>query len=200
MRAAKIKTDVRQEQIAQSALALIARSGFHRLSLATVAADVGLVPSAIYRHFQDKDEVLDAILELISQRLLQNVAAARRKKSNSLNRLHDMLMRHVHLVQNGVPIPRVVFSEEIFTGHKKRRQRIHKIFHEYLSNVGELIQEGQAAGEIKSEFSSQTLSMMYLGLVQPSAILWLISEGKFDFTQHVENAWLIYCQMIQTRN
>lgn len=200
MRAAKTKTEVRQEQIAQSALTLIASRGFHRLSLASLARDVGVVPSAIYRHFQDKDEVLDAVLELISQRLLQNVAAARRKKSSSLERLHDMLMRHVRLVQNGVPIPRVVFSEEIFTGHRKRRQRVRQLFQQYLGNVAELIQEGQAAGEIKDEFSSQTLSIMYLGLVQPSAILWLISDGEFDFTQHVGNAWLIYCRMIQTSN
>lgn len=199
MRAAKTKTGVRREQIAQSALTLIARNGFHRLSLAAVAREVGVVPSAIYRHYQGRDAVLDAVLELISDRLLENVEAARRTAGNALERLHDLLMRHIHLVQNGVPIPRVVFSEEIFTGHRKRRHRVHQIFQQYLGKVAEMILEGQRAGEIQGEFPPATLSMMFLGLVQPSAILWLMSEGKYDFTQNVENAWLIYRRMLQTR-
>ncbi len=200
MRAAKRKTEVRQEQIAQSALTLIARHGFHRLSIAALAREVGVVPSAIYRHYQGKEEVLDAVLELVSQRLLENVEAARRETANALERLHALLMRHVALVQNGVPIPRVVFSEEIFTGHRKRRQRVHQIFQQYLGRVAGMIQEGQRAGAIRSEFSPVTLSVMFLGLVQPSAILWLMSEGEFDFPQHVQNAWQVYCRMIQTKN
>jgi AcrR family transcriptional regulator len=198
MRATKTKTGVRQEQIAQSALTLIARNGFHRLSLAAVAREVGVVPSAIYRHYQGKDNVLDAVLELISRRLLQNVELAREKSTNALERLHDLLLSHMRLVQNGVPIPRVVFSEEIFTGHRKRRKRVHQIFQQYLGKVAEMVVEGQRAGEIRGEFDPETLSIMFLGLVQPSAILWLISEGEFNFNRHVQNAWLLYSRMIRT--
>ena len=197
MRAAKIKTELRQEQIAQAALTLIARHGYHQLSVATLAKEVGVVPSALYRHYQGKDEVLDSVLELISQRLLQNVKAARETSLSAVKRLHALLMNHVQLVQNDIPIPRVIFSEEIFTGHKKRRHRVHQIFQEYLGEVALMIREGQQAGEIRAELSPETLSMMYLGLVQPSAILWLMSEGEFDLAEHVQKAWVIFSQMIQ---
>jgi AcrR family transcriptional regulator len=198
MRAAKIRTEIRQDQIAQAALRLIARHGFHHLNVAAVAKEVGVVTSAIYRHYQSKDQVLDAVLCLVSQRLLGNVGAARRETSNSLDRLHSVLMRHVELVQNDVPIPRVVFSEEIFTGHAKRRRQVHQIFQRYLAKVAGLIREGQGGGEIRKEFSPRTLSLMFLGLVQPAAILWLMSQGGFGFTRHVESAWSVFRRMIQT--
>jgi AcrR family transcriptional regulator len=198
MRAAKTNTEIRQGQIAQAALKLIARHGFHHLSVAAVANEVGIVPSNIYRHYQSKDQVLDGVLELVSERLLGNVAAARAEAPNSLGRLHCLLMRHAQLVQNDVPIPRVVFSEEIFTGHKPRRRRVLRIFQQYLEHIAELIREGQCVGEIRKELSPDTLSMMFLGLVQPAAILWLMSEGEHDLTQQVQSAWNIYCQMIQS--
>jgi AcrR family transcriptional regulator len=56
MRASKTSTEIRQDQIAQAAMGLIARHGFQQLSLAAVAKKVGVVTSAIYRHFQSKDE------------------------------------------------------------------------------------------------------------------------------------------------
>ena len=146
MRAAKTNTEIRQDQIARSALALISRNGFQRLNMAGLARKVGVVPSAIYRHYRNKDEVLDAVLELISQRLLGNVAAARTKSTDALERLERVLMGHVKLIRGEVPIPRVVFSEAIFTGHRRRRRRIHRMFQEYLGQVADILREGQRAG------------------------------------------------------
>ncbi|MBI2220156.1 MAG: helix-turn-helix transcriptional regulator [Acidobacteria bacterium] len=55
--ALKLDTEIRQEQIAQAALAVVARHGIRRLSIASVARRVGIVPSAPYRHFENKDDL-----------------------------------------------------------------------------------------------------------------------------------------------
>ena len=197
MRAAKTNTEIRQGQIARSALSLISRDGFQRLNMAGLAREVGVVPSAIYRHYRNKDEVLDAVLELISQRLLGNVAAARSKSTDALERLERVLMGHLKLVRSDVPIPRVVFSEAIFTGHRRRRRRVHRMFQEYLKQVADILREGQLAGRVRPGLAPETLSVMFLGLVQPPAILWLLSGGEFDVTRHAEMAWHIFSEMIR---
>ena len=61
MRAPKVNTEIRQEQIAEAAIELIAAEGVNSLSIAGIAERVGIVPSAFYRHYKSKDEVLDAI-------------------------------------------------------------------------------------------------------------------------------------------
>jgi AcrR family transcriptional regulator len=196
MRATKTKTELRQDQIVQAALKIIARQGFQHLSIAAVADEVGVVPSAIYRHYGSKEEVLDAALEQVSARLLGNVAGARRDGSNALDRLRSLLLRHVELVQNEVPVPRVVFSEAIFTGQKLRRRRVLQVFEDYLAQIARLIEEGQRAGEIRPELCSRTLAMMFLGLVQPPAILWLMSEGEYRFAEQVKSAWAVFRAML----
>ena len=70
MVAQKLGTDIRQQQIVQAALSLISSHGLKGLSIAGIASRVGLVPSAIYRHFKNKEQVIDAILDLIRERLL----------------------------------------------------------------------------------------------------------------------------------
>lgn len=69
----KLGTYVRKKQIVQAALSLVSSHGLKGLSVAGIASRVGLVPSAIYRHFKNKDQVIDAILDLIRERLLRNV-------------------------------------------------------------------------------------------------------------------------------
>jgi len=59
MRAQKTETEVRQEQIIEAALELIGAEGVGALNIAGIAEQVGIVPSALYRHFKSKDVVLD---------------------------------------------------------------------------------------------------------------------------------------------
>ncbi len=115
-RAPRTKAKIRQEQIAQAALELVTRHGLRRLNVAGLTRQVGVVPSALYRHYQSKKEVLEAVLDLISRRLLENVQAVRRESADPLACLHRLLSWHVQLIRDNVVIPRVTFWEGIFSG------------------------------------------------------------------------------------
>ena len=71
----KLHTGIRQEQIVLAAMNLVATQGLRSLNVAGVARRIGLVPSAIYRHFKGKEQVIDAVLEHIRGMLVDNVEA-----------------------------------------------------------------------------------------------------------------------------
>src|ERR1035441_9614955 len=95
----KLDTEVRREQLAQAALSLITTQGLKSLSVARVARRVGLVPSAVYRHFKSKDELLDAVLELIRERLNANIVQASQDATDTLQILRRVVMAHVRLIR-----------------------------------------------------------------------------------------------------
>jgi len=51
-----------RERILKAAHAALRRKGAAELSLRQVATEVGVTPMAIYRHFRDKDHLLDALV------------------------------------------------------------------------------------------------------------------------------------------
>lgn len=189
MAAEKLDTEVRQEQIAEAALEMLATRGVSELSMADIARRVGLVPSAIYRHFRGKDEVLDAVLELIGQRLLSNVQAVQGEGGKHLERLRRLLMRHVRFVRENQAVPRIVFSEEITSRNPARKAKAHGIIRAYLDRVAEMARAAQEEGEIRSDVDPETVALLLLGIVQPGAVLWHLSDGRFDVTKHAERAW-----------
>jgi AcrR family transcriptional regulator len=188
----RLQTDIRQEQFAAAALEIIASHGVKGLSIARVARRVGLVPSAVYRHFEGKEALLDAVLAMIRSRLLGNVKAVVAETADPLECLKRLLFRHIELIRSNQGIQRLVFSEEMISGRPDRKSAIHDMVRSYLKQVADIIQRGQQEGRIKPGLDAGVLAMMFLGLIQPAAILWRLSDGGIDVTRQIEKAWQIF--------
>ena len=197
--ALKLDTEVRQEQIAHAALAVVAQHGLRGLSIASVARKVGVVPSALYRHFESKDAIVDTVMALVRERLLENVRAVALAVSDPMERLRLLLSRHVQFIAEHHALPRVVFSEEVYEGRPGRRRAMFRTIQTYLSNIADIIRQGQAGGCIRKDLDAPTLAVMFLGLIQPAAILSHMSGGEFDARRHAEHAWQIFADAIRVR-
>ncbi len=195
----KFATEIRREQIIQAALELIASQGMKGFNIAGLARRVGVVPSAIYHHFKGKDEILEGILDLLQDGLLGNVKAVRGKTQDPLNQLRQLLAAHVQLILGYSALPRILFSEDVYGGKLERRTRLNGIIMNYLDQVAGIFRQGQQQNLIRSQFDADVLAVMFLGLLQPTAILWHLSGGRFDAAKQVERAWPIFCEAIGVR-
>jgi len=193
----KLNTEVRQEQIIEAAMNLIASRGLKGLSMAALANRIGLVPSAIYRHFKSKNDILDMILDFIREKLLTNIRITCQETSESMDRLQCILKRHVETLRENRAIPRIIFTEDVFSGNPKRKAKVYGIINGYLAGLNKIIRDGQEKGQIRSDMDSKTVALMFLGMIQPGAILWFLSDGKFDISKNSEKNWNIFREAIR---
>lgn len=200
MRAQKTKTEVRQEQIAQAALDIIGAEGIHALSIAGIAQRVGIVPSAVYRHYAGKDEILDAVLDLLGKRLRANVAAAREERPDALGRLKALVSMQSRLLAANRAIPHVVFSDGIYAGHPARKERLRDHIGRYLADIEGFVRDGQREGTVQTGIPPQTAAVMFLGMVLPAALIWTLTEGAFDTIGHVERVWPLFERGVSPRD
>jgi hypothetical protein len=142
--------------------------------------------------------MLDAVLDLLEKRLMANVAAARTENADPLDCLRDLLMRHVHFIREGRAFPRIIFSDDVFSGHPERKARVQEILSGYLAAIQQSVLEGQAQGCIRANMLPETVAMMFLGIVMPAGILWHLTEGGFNVTQHAGRAWKMLREAIAT--
>ena len=200
MRAEKTNTELRKEQIAQAALDIIGGEGVHALSVAGIAERVGIVPSAVYRHYSGKDEIIEAVIDLLDKRLTGNVAAARREASDALDQLKTMLMRHVDMLKAHSIIPHVVFSDGIYTGHPERRERVGRLMSGYIDSIKNIIREGQKRGEVRDDVDAASAALSFMGIIMPAAVLWDISGRRFDVKNHAKKAWELFERGLSARS
>jgi AcrR family transcriptional regulator len=196
MRAEKLDTEIRREQIAEAALNLVANAGLRRLSIAAVAKRVGLVPSGIYRHFPNKEAILAAVLDLLQQRLGDIVRAAQAESEQPLEQLRAVLLRHVRFIREGRAIPRIIFSDEVHADHPGRKERIRQIVGGYVEQLAAMIARGQQLQQVRADVEPHTAAMLFLGMVIPAGIFWQLTDGGFDVTRHAVKSWRLYRQML----
>ena len=194
----KLDSEVRRQQIAEAALVLVAERGLGQLNIAAVARRVGLVPSGIYRHFKSKDEIVLAVLDRIEARMLANVRAACEETPDPVERLRGLLMRHIRMIREGRAVPRIIFSDDLHSGHPERKVRAQRLVEGYLGQIGQLVREGQEQGKIRPGLDPRTIALMFLGIVVPAGILWHLTDGGFDVTQHAARAWQVFRGAIGT--
>jgi len=173
--------------------------GVSGLNVAGVAKRVGLVPSAIYRHFRNKDELMEAVLNLIQNKMIGHVTAACEETQDPLERLESFLKRQLRVVQKRQALPRLIFSDDFSVHHPDRKARVHEFITLYLDSVAKIVLQGQQSGQIRRDIDPGTVSIMFLGLIQPVGILWHLSNGKFDITRHEEDAWRIFRECIRAK-
>jgi AcrR family transcriptional regulator len=201
MAEAKLQTRIRREQIAEAALKIVASEGVKRLSIAAVARRVGLVPSGIYRHFKNKDAMLDAVLELLQSRLHANVAATRADSEDAIQRLHGLFTRHICIIrEGGQAFPRIIFSDEAGVDNPPRKARVRRIMDGYLAEIERLVREGQQQGRIDRGLLPRTVAMLFMGMIVPAGVLWHLTDGGFNLTQHAGRAWKIFEQALTARS
>ena len=192
----KLGTRVRREQIAEAALELVAQYGLRQLSVARVARRVGLVPSGIYRHFSSKDEILDAMLDLLEERLLGNVEAAREESPDAVERLRGVLMRHIRFIREVRAIPRIVFSDDVHSGNPERKKRVVRLLNTYRDQIAEIVREGQRSGAVRADRDAVTVALTLFGMTVPAALLWHLTDGGFDVTRYAKRAWEMFLTAI----
>jgi len=188
----KIQTQIRKDQIVRAVLDLISRHGLKGLNVAAVARQIGLVPSALYRHFKGKEEMVDAALEIIQRRLLGNVDAVCKETEDPLERLRLLLGRHLEMIRDNQAIPRIIFSEEVYAEYPNRKKKVYHLVRTFLSKVETIVRLGQKTGQIRKDFEPEMVSVLFLGLFQPAAVLWYLSDGRYDVSLHLHRAWPIF--------
>lgn len=192
----KLPTKIRKEQVVETALKILSDIDSKKLKMTDIAEHMGLAPSALYRHFKNRDAIMSAILEHIRMRLYENLEKVRQTTDNAVERLHEMLSRHVGLIRKEQGIPRIIFSDELWGQKKERRQRLYRIVSGYLAEIEDIVKDGQNQGHIRSDLDSRVVARLFFGIVQPAALLWHMSEGKFDLDNHISSVWPVFREIL----
>ena len=190
-------TAVRHDQIAEAALDIVREEGTRGLNVAALAKRVGMVPSAVYRHFNNKSEIVDAVLELIRKRLNENYQRVIHRNLSSIEKLNLLLTEHVGLICSNNAIPRIIFSEEVIGGMPDKQKQLYGIIDDVIKNISSVVAAGQETGDIRKDIPAETIAVSFLGMIQPAAIIWNLSDGRFDLIQHSKKSWRLFLDAIQ---
>ncbi len=178
----KLDTETRQQQIIQAAILLIHHGGIQNLTTKNIAAEVGISEQAIYRHFDNKQAILAAIINYFVTccgGMLDEVSEI----EDPLLQIRRFMEIHIESFANDPAFATIVFSEEIFQHDSPLALRVNQLLDNHVQHITTLVTKAQAAGETSNEYSAGDLAFMIIGSLRFLITVSRLSVDSFDMKE-----------------
>lgn len=184
----------RQIQIIDTSIKLISQGGIQELTMKNLSRELGISEPAIYRHFENKQRILLAVLESFKhQNRLINQGLSSEGKT-TLEHMQEVISGILRKFVDNPAISAVIFSEEIFQNETELAEMILEMMGTNKQFFYELILSGQADGSVRSDVGAEELSVMILGSIRFLVTLWRMSGLTFDLEEAGEKltrSWIL---------
>ena len=188
-------TEVRKEEIVRAALAIVEQRGLDKLNINDIAAKIELVPAAIYRHFTGREEIVAALIEYIDKRLRYNLSQVDIVTGTPIAKLKALFELQVSLLKEEAAIPRVLYFLLSSDRNLKLKASMLSAVSFYVQQVKKLLIQGQQQGEVSPDIDVMAAAMMFLGMVQPLAIMSQVNKEVLD--RYPQKLWQNYQRSIR---
>ena len=183
-------TETRKEEILRASLKIVEQHGLDNLNINAIASIIQLVPSAIYRHFNNKEEIIAALIDFIGKNLQENLYQVTLQEATAMVKLKMLFELHVQLLREEPAIPRILYFLISSNRTPELKSKMLSIINSYVYDVQKLLIQGKKTGEIHSDIDVAASAMMFLGMLQPLAILGQMNKALLD--DYPQKLWQSY--------
>ena len=135
----------RKAQIARETLRLVAEHGIQGASMSRISAAVGVSSAALYRHFDNRDDILIAAFDTLMERFAHWLETS--EGASALDRLRNMCERHAALFSQDIEgwnVP--MFQFTVYIPKDRVREYVCSKRAEMFEEVAQIIEEGKTEG------------------------------------------------------
>ena len=167
----------RQKEIINASLEIIAENGIQSLTIKNLSKKIGLVESAIYRHYESKTQILIAILDSITVETKSNDLA---EVKSVISVLEKRFENQFFTFTENPALVSVIFAEDLFQNEVLLVEKTKAKVERSISEMAVMIKVGQQKGEIRNDIDSEQLSIMIIGSVRMLVKQWKMSGYSFN--------------------
>jgi len=158
---------------------VFARQGFYQSTVAQIAREAGVADGTIYLYFKNKDDILVQFFDYRTKQVFDRFRAAVNQSDNSLEKLRNLIRRHLMEFQQDRNMA-VVYQVETHQNSRLAEAQIREMSQMYQDLVSEIVEAGQQEGSIRRDLYVGLVKRFILGAVDEVINTWLHSDKNYD--------------------
>lgn len=166
IRIKNLPAEERRVVTVKAVVELAAEQNPNDITTAAIAKRMGLTQGALFRHFSNKDAILQAVMEWVAERLLSRVDKAVEAAPTPLAALEAMFKAHVEFVVEHPGVPRMLFGEMQRAEETGPKRMVQTLIRRYGERLRRLIEEGKVCGEVDAAIDTEASSILFIGTIQ----------------------------------
>lgn len=185
----------RKEQIIQTCMDIFSKGGVKALTMKAIAERVNISEPAIYRHFNNKEAIIIAMIKQVQDELFKGVDGIIRRPLTSIEKLYQIYKYHLFYLSEKRGITVALLSESFFYDQPEARRQMLFLSNNYHERIKGVIALGIEKGEIPDTIDPYAASILIMGSLQHLVTIFrltgdekrldLISDEVFDHLKKV---------------
>lgn len=177
--------------ILDAALCVFARVGFHHARVSDIAREAGIAYGLVYHYFRSKDEILGTIFEERWSAFLDAVAVVKTSQTTArekLTSLAGLVLGAYQLRPEWVKVLVLEIQRSSRFAEPGQLRAVSRLFQE----VGEILRQGQASGELRRDFDPDLASSVFIGALEIAVTSLVLGVTRIDERESQEQ----YCRRV----
>jgi AcrR family transcriptional regulator len=187
---------IRRKQIVDAARKLIITRGSEHITIKGLAHEVGISEAAIYRHFNEKRDVLLFLADDIGINLLCDIDDTEDVGEEILDKLDGIIKKHISAIEQRRGVSFQVIAEIISMGDSGLNARVSEIVERYIASLTVIFERAISRGEVKPNLDAGASAALVFGMTQGVVDLWALSNYSFDLEKRYNDIWSTFRQAI----
>jgi len=193
-----LPAEQRRGVIVKTVLELAGKQNPKEITTAAIAKHMGLTQGALFRHFTNKDAILQAVMEWIAERLLSGIDKAIDAQSSPSCILEGMFMAHVDFITEHPGVPRMLFGELQRSEETAPKRIAQIVIRRYAERLNRVFEQGKACGEIDAKIDNEAAATLFIGTIQGLTMQSLIVGDVSHMRSNAQKVFAIYQRGIRS--
>jgi len=169
------------------------------ITTAAIAKRMGLTQGALFRHFPNKNAILQAVMEWVAERLLGRIDKAIQTASSPLGALEAAFMAHIGFVVQHPGVPRMLFGELQRAEESAAKLMVRTMIRGYSERLRRLIEDGKAQGELAADLDVDAAATLFIGSIQGLVMQSLVRGDVTRIRRDATRVFSIYRRGVEAR-
>jgi AcrR family transcriptional regulator len=175
-----MKMSDKQLEIIKATGNILTSSGVSGLTIKKLAAAMQFSESAIYRHFESKEEIIYALLDFLATNMNERLTASRSINENQKEQFVRLFQNQYSFFKQNPHFVVAVFSDGLMEESQRINEMIYKIMNVKIKHLKPLLIEGQQSGVFTKAISADDLTHIVMGTFRLQMYKWRMAEFQFD--------------------
>ncbi len=177
-------TEARQEEILEVALQIVSEKGIHALTLRELSARIGISEAALFRHFDNKENIVNSLAEWVFNEYLVD---EKRVNKEVREELADLMKHQFLRFQRYPQVTSVLFQEDIFREYPQAKRIFDERRKQRADQIAQMIRTAKSNGEIGPEVNDTIFALIFMGALRMAVLEWRSADFAYDLASQEES-------------
>lgn len=169
--------------------------------MAELTAVTGLTKGAFYHHFESKDALFFAVVQLVQEKWVKAVGDQVIQAPNALDQLAILLDSHAHLLRQEPILCLVItgLTAELEETNPGFVTALHGVYIGLIAFIEGIIREGQTKQQVRNDVEARLVALNIVGLLRGVSCFGVLSDLGVDCEIVINAAKPVFLEGLRPR-